>query len=57
LQAARVLSVLRAASLRLAASFISSKECDVAFWHFASFRCAAKLVADWTTTDKGQRWG
>src|SRR5450756_2752845 len=34
-----------------AASFISNQVCNVGFWHIATFRCAAKLVAYWTTTD------
>jgi hypothetical protein len=37
----------------LAASFISSQACDVAFWHIASFRCAAQFVGYWT--NNGQR--
>jgi hypothetical protein len=35
-------------SPQLAASFISNQTSNVAYWHIASFRCVAKLVAYWT---------
>jgi hypothetical protein len=42
----------RAAS-QFETSFIPNRGCDFRFWHLASFRCAAKIVAYWT--NNGQK--